>query len=150
MAGSLAVLSDAVHLAADLAAFLVAIVGSHIASLPASESHTFGLKRTESLAALLSMVCLVILSIGLAVEATHRIWVIEFTSRDVTEVDGKLMSTIAAIGVIVNVILAFVLGEDHAHMPVSGNCSFVVIILQCPTCTDSFETGDGPWSFSRS
>ncbi|KAL7432731.1 hypothetical protein ACHAXH_001848, partial [Discostella pseudostelligera] len=116
-AGSLAVLSDAVHLAADLAAFLVAIVGSHIASLPASESHTFGLKRTESLAALLSMVCLVILSIGLAVEATHRIWVLEFTTRDVTEVDGKLMSTIAAIGVIVNVILAFVLGEDHAHMP---------------------------------
>ena len=120
MAGSLAVLSDAVHLAADLAAFLVAIVGSHIASLPASESHTFGLKRTESLAALLSMVCLVILSIGLAGEATHRIWVLVFSDDDVTEVDGKLMSTIAAIGVIVNVILAFVLGEDHAHMPVSG------------------------------
>lgn len=116
LAGSLAVLSDAAHLAADLSAFLVAIVGSHIASRPASTSYSFGLKRTESLAALFSMVCLVILSLGLTVEATHRIWIILYLSGD-EPVNGKLMSSIAAIGVVVNVILAFVLGEDHTHMP---------------------------------
>lgn len=60
LAGSLAVLSDAAHLAADLSAFVVAIVGSHIASLPASDAHTFGLKRTESLAALFSMASLLV------------------------------------------------------------------------------------------
>ena len=60
MSGSLAVLSDAAHLAADLSAFVVAIVGSHIASLPASDAHTFGLKRTESLAALFSMASLMV------------------------------------------------------------------------------------------
>lgn len=120
LAGSLAVLSDAVHLAADLSAFVLAICGSHIAGRPASESHTFGLKRAESLAALLSMVCLVILSVGLAGEAMRRIWVLSFLDEDVTQVDGKLMSSIAAIGVVVNVILAFVLGEHHVHMPVSA------------------------------
>ena len=119
LAGSLAVLSDAAHLAADLSAFIVAISGSHIASLPASDSHTFGLKRTESLAALFSMVSLAILSVGLAVEAIHRMWIILYSGGEVTEVDGKLMSYIAFIGVIVNIILAFVLGEDHVHMPVS-------------------------------
>jgi len=117
LAGSLAVLSDAAHLAADLSAFVVAIVGSHIASLPASDAHTFGLKRTESLAALFSMVSLVILSIGLAVEAVRRLWVIIAVPGEAQTVDGKLMATIAFIGVIVNVILAFVLGEDHVHMP---------------------------------
>jgi zinc transporter 2 len=114
LAGSLAVLSDAAHLAADLSAFLVAIIGSHIASRPACASYTFGLKRTESLAALFSMVCLVILSLGLTVEATHRIYIIVYLGGD-EPVDGKLMSSIAAIGVVVNLILAYVLGEDHAH-----------------------------------
>ena len=116
LAGSLAVLSDAAHLAADLSAFVVAILGSHIAALPASEAHTFGLKRTESLAALFSMVSLVILSVGLAVEAMRRMYFILQGENDVQQVDGKLMSTIAFIGVVVNVILAYVLGEDHVHM----------------------------------
>mmetsp|Transcript_5298 Transcript_5298/g.11486 ORF Transcript_5298/g.11486 Transcript_5298/m.11486 type:complete len:425 (-) Transcript_5298:164-1438(-) len=122
LAGSLAVLSDAAHLAADLSAFIVAISGSHIASLPASDSHTFGLKRTESLAALFSMVSLAILSIGLAIEAIRRMWVILYVGEETTQVDGKLMSTIAFIGVIVNVILAYVLGEDHVHMVGSDHC----------------------------
>ncbi|KAL3822798.1 hypothetical protein ACHAXA_005963 [Cyclostephanos tholiformis] len=120
LAGSLAVLSDAAHLAADLSAFLVAIIGFHIASLPASASHTYGLKRTESLAALFSMVCLVILSIVLAVEATHRVWIILYVGGEEFQVDGKLMSMIASVGVVVNIILAFVLGEDHAHLPLTN------------------------------
>jgi len=121
LAGSLAVLSDAAHLAADLSAFVVAIAGSHIASLPASNSHTYGLKRTESLAALFSMVSLAILSIGLAVEAIRRMCELYY-GGETTPVDGKLMSTIAFIGVIVNVILAYVLGEDHVHMVGSDGC----------------------------
>ena len=94
-------------------------MGSNIASLPASDAHTFGLKRTESLAALFSMTSLVILSIGLACEAIRRLWMILYVGEDV-EVDGQLMSGVAFIGVIVNVILAFVLGEDHVHMVVSA------------------------------
>ena len=121
LAGSLAVLSDAAHLAADMSAFVVAIFGSHIAALPASEAHTYGLKRTESLAALFSMVSLVILSLGLAVEALRRMYFIFQGGEVVQEVDGRLMSTIAFIGVIVNVILAYVLGEDHVHMVGSDN-----------------------------
>lgn len=122
MAGSLAVLSDAAHLAADLSAFVVAISGSHIASLPASDSHTFGLKRTESLAALFSMVSLAILSVGLACEAIRRMYIDLFAGGEVTQVEGKLMSSIAFLGVIVNVILAYVLGEDHIHMVGSDDC----------------------------
>ena len=88
LAGSLAVLSDAVHLAADLSAFVLAIAGSHIAGRPASGSHTFGLRRAESLAALLSMAFLVILSIGLAGEALLRICELSFSEENVTQVNG--------------------------------------------------------------
>jgi len=116
LSGSLAVLSDAAHLLADLSAFVVAIAGSKIASMPPNEQHTFGLKRTESLAALFSMVTLVVLSIGLAIEALRRMWLLLFVGADVV-VDGRLMSSIAGLGVVVNIVLALVLGEDHAHLP---------------------------------
>jgi zinc transporter 2 len=119
LSGSLAVLSDAAHLFADLASFGVAIIAAHLASLPTTEMHTFGLKRAESLAALLSMISLALVSIALAVEAIRRL----LTPHPV---DGKLMTGIAAIGVMVNVALALVLGvENHVHLPghSHGGCS---------------------------
>ena len=123
LAGSLAILSDAAHLMADLASFAVAIVAAHLAARPSTTSHTYGLKRVESLAALFSMSSLAIVSIGLAVEAVRRIYKLLVVSAeaeaedDVEEVDGKLMSIIATIGVLVNIALAAVLGENHVHMP---------------------------------
>jgi zinc transporter 2 len=121
VAGSLAILSDAAHLSADLAAFVVAIVANQLASLPSSSQHTFGLRRTESLAALFSMVSLVLVCVGLSVEALRRMWqmLVEGSSE---EVDGKLMSMLATIGIFVNLALAFVLGEDHGHLPGGGGC----------------------------
>jgi solute carrier family 30 (zinc transporter), member 2 len=114
---SLAILSDAAHLFSDLASFAIAIIASHLASLPTTDQHTFGLKRSESLAALFSMLSLAIVSIGLAFEAVRRLYTNE------TPVDGKLMSGVAAIGVFVNVVLAAVLGvENHVHLPGSDHC----------------------------
>eukprot|EP00568_Trieres_chinensis_P011842 CAMPEP_0183291686 /NCGR_PEP_ID=MMETSP0160_2-20130417/1015_1 /TAXON_ID=2839 ORGANISM="Odontella Sinensis, Strain Grunow 1884" /NCGR_SAMPLE_ID=MMETSP0160_2 /ASSEMBLY_ACC=CAM_ASM_000250 /LENGTH=439 /DNA_ID=CAMNT_0025452521 /DNA_START=59 /DNA_END=1378 /DNA_ORIENTATION=- len=124
LAGSLAILSDAAHLFADLASFAVAIAAAYLASLPPSERHTYGLKRTEALAALFSMISLAIISAGLAIEAVRRLWpyiVSWLSSTSVTAeidvVDGKLMSLIASIGVGVNICLALVLGEHHVHLP---------------------------------
>jgi zinc transporter 2 len=112
LSGSLAVLSDAAHLFADLASFAIAIIANHLASLPATDQHTFGLKRSESLAALFSMLSLALVSLWLAAEAINRLL------HSNANVDGKLMSGIAAIGVLVNIALAFVLGvENHIHLP---------------------------------
>ena len=66
MSSSLAILSDAAHLLADLASFAVSIGASYLASLPSDDQHTFGLKLTKSLAAFFSVVSLAIVSIGLA------------------------------------------------------------------------------------
>ncbi|OEU16726.1 cation diffusion facilitator [Fragilariopsis cylindrus CCMP1102] len=109
--GSLAVLSDAAHLFSDMASFAVAIAASYLASLPATANHTYGLKRTESLAALFSMTSLAFVSVGLVYTAVARL------INPPEGVDGKVMSIIAGIGVVVNVALAFVLGEHHVHLP---------------------------------
>jgi zinc transporter 2 len=123
LSGSLAVLSDAAHLLSDLASFAVAVGANYLASLPSTPYHTFGLQRTESLAALFSMISLVIVCIGLAIEAFRRLYQIVLAGEDIEdiyEVNGKLMSQIATIGVMVNVALAFVLGEHHVHLPGYG------------------------------
>jgi solute carrier family 30 (zinc transporter), member 2 len=111
-ANSLAILSDAAHLFADLASFAVAIAASYLASMPATPDHTFGLRRTESLAALFSMTCLAFVSVGLGYEAIYR-----FVRPPEALVEGKVMSIIASIGVAVNIALAAVLGENHTHLP---------------------------------
>jgi hypothetical protein len=84
----------------------ILVAASHLASLPATVQHTFGLKRSESLAALFSMVSLVIVSFGLAYAAIRRL-----IDPPETGVDGFTMTIIAGIGVIVNVVLAWVLGK---------------------------------------
>ena len=136
LSGSLGVLSDAAHLFADLAGFAVAYAASHLASLPPTQSHTFGLKRTESLAALLSMISLALVSVYLAVEAIRRLYMLVIpriissmrdedgttaattTTTSSLDVDGRLMTEIAAIGILVNLALAWVLGvENHIHLP---------------------------------
>ena len=42
--------------------------------------------------------------------------------------DGKLMVMVAFIGVVVNVVLVFVLGEDHVHTT-GGNAAVVVVMI---------------------
>lgn len=121
--GSLAILSDASHLCADLASFAVAIAASYLSSLPKTANYTFGLKRVESLAALLSMLSLAFISVALGVEAIRRIYKIIVRDDGTVQVQGLFMSGIAFIGVSVNVALAFVLGEHHVHLPSdSGGC----------------------------
>merc|ERR1719491_216734 len=120
MAHSLAIMSDAAHLFADLAAFVVSIGASYLASLPSTNKHTFGLKRMESLAALFSMASLALVCVYLAVEAVKRMYDF-FVLGTMEDVDGKFMSIIAAIGVLVNIALAIVLGGAHPELPGGGH-----------------------------
>ncbi len=115
LSSSLAILSDAAHLCADFASFIVAILAERIAKLPPDTSNTFGYHRAEALAALYSMSCLLGVSIYLAFEAVRRGYIFLTDSNSVA-VDGKIMSITAGIGVIVNIGLAIILGGDHHHM----------------------------------
>ncbi len=102
VAGSLALLADAVHMLSDNVALVLALVAVWLAAKPASPERTFGFKRAEVLAALANGVLLVALSIWIFVEAIVRL-------RDPGEVLGGWMLAIALVGMAVNVAAGFVL-----------------------------------------
>ncbi|KAG5187163.1 cation efflux protein [Tribonema minus] len=111
MAGSLAILTDAAHLLTDVSSFILAIIANEIASKPACDKLTYGPVRAEVLSALFSTFLILVLSAVLVYEAVVRI--IEFSKGEGEPIDGRLMSIVAALGLVVNLILLFILGHDH-------------------------------------
>ncbi|KAL7331376.1 hypothetical protein PS15p_203573 [Mucor circinelloides] len=108
LANSLALMSDAFHLLSDVASFIVALAAIYLAEKPPTKKHTFGFHRAEVIAALVSVLTIWVLTGFLVMEAIERL-------RKPQVIDAKLMCITASIGVLVNVILACVLGGHHHH-----------------------------------
>src|SRR5258708_25080049 len=73
LAGSLALLADAGHMLTDAAALAAAFVASRLASRPARGPWTFGLGRTEILAAQANGLSLLILGVWIVYSAVRRL-----------------------------------------------------------------------------
>ncbi|CAO3633576.1 unnamed protein product [Cunninghamella echinulata] len=108
LANSLALLSDGFHLLSDVASFLVAIVAIYLAEKPPTKRHSYGFHRAEVIAAIISVLTIWILTGFLVTEAFHRI-------SHPQKIDAKVMCITATIGVLINIILAYVLGGHHHH-----------------------------------
>jgi cobalt-zinc-cadmium efflux system protein len=108
VAGSLALLADAVHMLSDNIALAAALVAAWLAAKPATAGRTYGLKRAEVLAALANGVLLVALAIWIFVEAVMRL-------RDPGDVLGGWMLAIALVGLAVNVAAGVVLARARSH-----------------------------------
>ena len=108
MSGSLALLADAGHMLTDAAAIALALTAMHFAERPHSARRTFGYHRLEILAALVNALALWLIVAWVLFEAYDR-----FTS--VTEVNGGMMLAIGLIGLVVNLIAAWVLRSSSDH-----------------------------------
>jgi cobalt-zinc-cadmium efflux system protein len=108
LAGSLALLADAVHMLSDNVALAVALGAAWLAAKPATSERTYGYKRAEVLAALANGVMLVALAIWIFVEAVVRL-------RDPGDVLGGWMLAIALVGMAVNVGAGLVLSRARRH-----------------------------------
>src|ERR1044072_260593 len=73
LTNSLALLSDAGHMLADVAALALALLALWFAGRPITPRKTYGYYRMEILAALANGVTLVVISLLIAYEAFHRI-----------------------------------------------------------------------------
>ena len=104
LAGSLALLADAVHMLSDNVALAVALGAAWLASKPATSERSYGYKRAEVLAALANGVMLVALAIWIFVEAARRL-------RDPGDVLGGWMLAIALVGLAVNAAAGLVLSR---------------------------------------
>ena len=108
LAHSLALLADAGHMLADVAAIGLSLVVAYLAQRPATAERTFGLLRLEILAALVNGAVLIVISLGIALEAYHRF-------RTPAEVHGALLVIVAAIGLAANAAGAAILHRGHDH-----------------------------------
>lgn len=111
ISGSLALLSDSFHLLSDVAGFIISLIALTVAELPATSKYSYGFHRVEILGAILSTSLIWALTAGLVWEAVQRI-------NKPEPIDGKMMVVTAAVGVVVNIVLAVVLGgHGHSHGP---------------------------------
>jgi len=108
-ANSLAILTDAAHLLSDVAAFAISLFSLWAAGWEATPRQTYGFFRIEILGALVSIQLIWLLTGILVYEAIIRI------VTETSEVNGFLMFLVAAFGLVVNIIMAVLLGHDHGH-----------------------------------
>ncbi|GAB2274242.1 Metal tolerance protein 1 [Dionaea muscipula] len=108
-ANSLAILTDAAHLLSDVAAFAISLFSIWASGWEATPRQSYGFFRIEILGALVSIQMIWLLAGILVYEAIARI------VKDTGEVEGYLMFIVAAFGLVVNVVMAVLLGHDHGH-----------------------------------
>jgi cobalt-zinc-cadmium efflux system protein len=104
--GSLALLADAGHMLADVAALVLALMAVWFGARPATPRKTFGYYRLEILAALINGVGLVLISFLIFYEAYHR-WFEQPVIRSLP------MTIVATGGLIINLICAALLHRDR-------------------------------------
>lgn len=102
LAGSLALLSDAVHNLSDTASLGISFAARRISRKEATAEKTFGYKRAEIIGAFINLVTLVLVALFLIKEAVERF-------LHPQPVDGSLMLTIAVIGLVANLVTAWLL-----------------------------------------
>jgi cobalt-zinc-cadmium efflux system protein len=106
VADSLALLSDAAHMLTDAGALALSLVAIRLARRPAAGAMTYGLKRSEILAAAVNGSTLLVLGVLIVVEGVRRI-------VNPPEVEGGIVLAVAIIGVVVNLVATWVLASAN-------------------------------------
>jgi len=112
--GSLALISDSLHVLFDATALLLSYAAIRLATRPATDRHSYGLHRSEILAALANGLALLLVAGWIFFEAWERLQ----SPREV-RVGGMLV--VAAAGLVANAIVARLLhGHHHDDLNVRG------------------------------
>ncbi len=114
LTGSLAVLADAGHLLSDAGAIALALLAAGLAARPGSARRTFGLQRSEVLAALANGLLLVAVGVGVAIAAIGRL-------DNPPEIDGAGVLALGIFGLAGNIAATVVLARgERADINLEG------------------------------
>ena len=102
--GSLALLADGAHMTSDVLALTLALIALILAQRAPTERHTFGLERTEVLAAQANGVLLAVGAIAIVIEAMRRL-------QDPRSIDTTGVLLIGIAGLLVNAGSAYVIAR---------------------------------------
>lgn len=131
LSGSLALISDALHNFSDGISVIISLIALKLKDRENSYKHTFGLKRAEILAAVINSSVLIVIYVFLFYEAFKRF-------SEPVEIETGLMTAVAAVGLIANIIGTLLLKRDsqtsmnikssYLHL-LSDSVSSVAVIL---------------------
>jgi len=114
IAGSLALLADAAHMLTDTVSLGLAWLAFRVTDRPADDRRTYGYHRFPVLAAFVNGVALLVVVGWIAFEAVERLF-------EPTPVLGGTMATVAALGLLVNVVAFAILhGGSRENLNVRG------------------------------
>lgn len=123
LSGSLALLSDAMHMLSDSAGLIVALIAAVVAAKGSSAKATYGMGRVEVIASLLNAGTVLAVSIWIAVKAVARFGADE-------EIDVTLMLIVGVIGLVANVIGAAILyNHQRSSLNVRGAYLHILVDL---------------------
>ena len=108
ISGSLALIADAGHMLTDSASIALALLAIWLAKRPASAERTYGYNRAEILAAAVNALSLWLIAAWIVWEAIHR-----FMSPE--EIQGGTVLIVGGIGLLVNVVAAYMLHGASGH-----------------------------------
>jgi len=113
LAGSLALISDAGHMVTDAASFVVALIAAAVAARAPTRRASYGYARAEVLAAFVNALAMLALVVWIAVEAVLRL-------LTPTPVAGPLVMAVAAVGLAVNLAVAWILSRSAGGINARG------------------------------
>jgi cobalt-zinc-cadmium efflux system protein len=118
---SLALLSDAGHMLSDSVSLGIGLLAFTLGEKVADYSKTYGYKRFEILAAVFNGVTLVLISLYIFYEAYHRF-------MEPPEVASTGMLVIASIGLVVNIIVAWILMRGDTEENLNVRAAFLHVL----------------------
>lgn len=107
--GSLALIADATHNLTDTFTLSVSYGANRLARRDANDSKTFGYGRATILAALLNASVMIAVAVFIAFEAIRRL-------QNPVEIEGGIVAIVAAVGIIVNGSIAYVLSKNRKDL----------------------------------
>jgi len=119
---------------------LINIFGLRLSLREPSAMWTFGYERVEIIAAIISILLIVLLTVGLCWEAGNRI-------ANPPNVDGKIMIIVASFGIATNILLGCILsqsGHGHSHFGASRErANHENQVVSSASSHDRHSHGDG-------
>ena len=123
VAHSLALLSDAGHMLTDAGALILSLIVIRIVEGPSGEGMTYGMRRAEVLSGQANSAVLLVLAVIVIYEAISRL-------ISPPNVAGGLVTLVAGVGVVVNVVAAWVLAKaNRQSLNVEGSFQHILTDL---------------------
>ncbi|MFA0811336.1 cation diffusion facilitator family transporter [Microbulbifer epialgicus] len=113
LSGSLALLGDAAHMLTDTFALALGAIAAMLAKKPADRELSFGWGRAEVLAAVTNALIMLLIVVGISFMAINRL-------RNPQPVHGSTVMLIAAVGLLINILAAWVLLRGERTLNIRG------------------------------